>query len=152
LELAQLQKRDFCICSFGTDVVREYEFPKGKVSVKELFDIVETFAYGGGTQFEPPLRWSMDKIQKNKIFKKADIVFITDGECNVSSMFIDLFKKFKERNEVSCFSIMIGKYSDYGLKGFSDKIVNVNDFVQGNKDVSGIFDQITAGSRPSAAK
>ena len=144
LELAQLQKRDFCICSFTTEIVKEYEFKKGKVNVKDLFDIVESFAYGGGTKFEPPLTWSMEKIKQNKIFKKADIVFITDGECMANSLFIDMFKKFKDKNEVSCFSIMIGDYSNHGLHPISDKIVNVKNFVQANRDVSGIFDQITA--------
>jgi uncharacterized protein with von Willebrand factor type A (vWA) domain len=142
LELAQLQKRDFCICSFGTNVIREFEFPKGKVNVKDLLDIVEIFADSDGTQFEPPLKWSMEKIQKNKIFKKADIVFITDGESTVNSRFIDIFKKFKAKNEVSCFSIMIEEYNNYRLTPFSDKVINVSDFIQSSQDVSGIFNQI----------
>jgi len=60
LELAQLQKRDFSLCSFTTGVIREYEFPKGAVNAKDLFDIVELFANGGGTDFIPPLRSMLD--------------------------------------------------------------------------------------------
>jgi uncharacterized protein with von Willebrand factor type A (vWA) domain len=34
---------------------------------------------GGGTLFEPPLELAKDKIELDKEFTKADIVFVTDG-------------------------------------------------------------------------
>jgi uncharacterized protein with von Willebrand factor type A (vWA) domain len=35
-----------------------------------------------GTEFEPPLDWARVKIGDEKQWKKADIIFITDGPKN----------------------------------------------------------------------
>ena len=42
----------------------------------------ETFL-NGGTNFETPMRKAVSLIEENG-FEKADVVFITDGECELS--------------------------------------------------------------------
>jgi len=60
-------------------------------------------------------------------FKKGDIVFITDGECQVESEWAKRFRKEKERLGFSLFSILIdvGSSSLGTLKEFSDRITAI---------------------------
>ena len=45
----------------------------------------ETFL-NGGTNFETPMRKAMSLIEEDG-FEKADVVFITDGECELNEAY-----------------------------------------------------------------
>lgn len=81
LELARKQKRDFCFCTFSTMLTFTFtEKVKTKTTPQELIDALLQHS-GGGTKFDPPLQWAMDRIAKADNMKEADVIFISDGDC-----------------------------------------------------------------------
>ncbi len=130
LEIARRQRRLFrSICFSSEDMplqvldlnVRnryEAEMPK-------VMDLAEYFP-GGGTDFQKPLDAALDCLKKSQ-YKKGDIVFITDGECQVAPEWAENFRKEKERLGFSLYSILIdvGPSSLGTLKEFSDRITTV---------------------------
>ncbi len=130
LEIARRQRRLFrsiCFSSRETplqvlDMNRKerYEPEMGKI-----MDLAEYFP-GGGTDFETPLNAAL-KCLKGSRYKKGDIVFITDGECQVSPEWAEEFRQEKGKMGFSLFSILIdvGSSSLGTLTEFSDKITTV---------------------------
>lgn len=130
LEIASMQKRSFACIHFGgpDDPIKVIEIPKGKVSLEQVFEIAEYFL-GGGTDFEKPLAEAVKLIEKQE-FKKADIVFISDGQCAVSDSFLARWKAVKKEKEFSCFSILIGWGSPKAMEEFSDEIFQVQEMTE----------------------
>ena len=61
-------------------------------SAADKLTAAETFL-DGGTDFETPMRKAMSLIEEDG-FEKADVVFITDGECELSGDYAeDLVRK-----------------------------------------------------------
>jgi uncharacterized protein with von Willebrand factor type A (vWA) domain len=130
LEIARRQRRLFrSICFSSADAplqvldinLREhYEANMGKV-----MELAEYFP-GGGTDFEKPLDAALDCLKKSR-YKKGDIVFITDGECQVSPQWAERFRAKKDSLGFSLFSILIdvGPNSLGTLKEFSDRITTI---------------------------
>jgi uncharacterized protein with von Willebrand factor type A (vWA) domain len=90
-----------------------------------VLDLAEYFP-GGGTDFQTPLDAALECLQQSR-FKKGDIVFITDGECQVSPEWAEQFRQQKEKLGFSLFSILIdvGSSSLGTLKEFSDRITTI---------------------------
>jgi uncharacterized protein with von Willebrand factor type A (vWA) domain len=141
LEIARRQRRLFrAICFSSADTPLQifdlnprerYEVEMGKV-----MELAEYFP-GGGTDFETPLNAALECIQQSR-FKRGDIVFITDGECQVGQDWAKTFRTTKEELGFSLFSILIdvGSNSMGALKEFSDKITTVSRLAsEGVKDL-----------------
>jgi uncharacterized protein with von Willebrand factor type A (vWA) domain len=141
LEIARRQRRLFrSICFSSADTPLQildlnprerYEVEMGKV-----MELAEYFP-GGGTDFETPLNAARECIQQSR-FKRGDIVFITDGECQVQPDWAEQFRADKEEMGFSLFSILIdvGSSSLGTLKEFSDKITTVSRLTsEGVKDL-----------------
>ena len=130
LELTRRQRRPFrsiCFSSRDTalhvlDMTTRYG---ADVEPDKLMDLAEHFP-GGGTDFETPLDAALECLKKSR-YKKGDIVFITDGECQVSAEWSERFLKEKDRLSFSLFSILIdvGHSSLGTLKEFSDRITSI---------------------------
>lgn len=86
-------------------------------------DLAEYFE-GGGTEFEPPLDLAREKIGSEKIYEKADLVFITDGESVVRNDWLTAFMKWKTENKVNIYSVLIDSYDNSvsTVKKFSDRV------------------------------
>jgi uncharacterized protein with von Willebrand factor type A (vWA) domain len=130
LEIARRQRRLFrsiCFASAETPLQVLDLNPREhyEVSAEKALDLAEYFP-GGGTDFEKPLDAALECLRTSR-FKKGDIVFITDGECQVSPAWAERFREEKERLGFSLFSILIdvGPSSLGTLKEFSDKITTV---------------------------
>lgn len=130
LELTRRQRRPFrsiCFSSRETPLhVLDLATRRGgDVEPDKLMDLAEHFP-GGGTDFEKPLDAALECLGKSR-YKKADIVLITDGECQVSAEWSRRFLKEKERLRFSLFSILIdvGPSSAGSLKEFSDRITTI---------------------------
>lgn len=130
LELTRRQRRPFrSICfSSGETPLHVLDLATrhgGDVEPDKLMDLAEHFP-GGGTDFEKPLDAALECLAKSR-YKKADIVFITDGECRVSAEWSQRFRKEKDRLGFSLFSILIdvGASSAGSLKEFSDRITTI---------------------------
>lgn len=76
LEIAQRQKRNFSFASFTTRVCDKKIIPKGELKPNDVLDIAE-IGPTGSTNFNKPLEHAMKVIEKEKNFRKADIVFLS---------------------------------------------------------------------------
>lgn len=125
---AKLQKRSFGWVLFDSKVHESKVYPKGQMTAQQLLELVETRA-GGGTDFESPLRKAIEMIQKEGL-KKADICFITDGECAVSKDFVRWLRTVKKELEISIYVVLcdVGSSSNSTVREFADKVEVVSQF------------------------
>jgi uncharacterized protein with von Willebrand factor type A (vWA) domain len=130
LEIARKQRRLFrsiCFSSAETPLQVLDMNPRDRyqADTKTIMDLAEYFP-GGGTDFQRPLDAALDCLGQSR-FKKGDIVFITDGECQVEPEWATRFRAEKERLGFSLFSILIdvGSSSLGTLKEFSDRITTI---------------------------
>jgi uncharacterized protein with von Willebrand factor type A (vWA) domain len=130
LEIARKQRRLFrsiCFSSAETPLQVLDMNPRDhyEIETKTVMDLAEYFP-GGGTDFQKPLDAALDCLKQSR-FKKGDIVFITDGECQVDPQWAEGFRGEKEKLGFSLFSILIdvGPASLGTLKEFSDRIATI---------------------------
>ena len=104
LTIAKKQKREFAIIHYGSPTeIEEYRFLKNIDQTNLLLALAAFF--GGGTDFETPLKRAMAII--GTTLKKADIIFVTDGECSVSEAFNKVYEARKEQLGFRTFGILI---------------------------------------------
>lgn len=129
-EVAQKQKRDFACILFNGDVVGTWIIPKGTWDPVAIIDIAEV-APNGGTNFMLPLSCALDIISESK-FRRADVVFITDGDCGVDESFTNTFNKAKEHKGFMVFTVLISKSSKAAavVEKFSDEVITISSLAQ----------------------
>jgi uncharacterized protein with von Willebrand factor type A (vWA) domain len=131
LEIARRQRRLFRSICFSSEetplqVLDMNPRDRYEIETKTVMELAEYFP-GGGTDFQRPLDAALDCLKQSR-FKKGDIVFITDGECQVSAEWAEEFRRHKEKLGFSLFSILIdiGPSSLGALKEFSDRITTIH--------------------------
>jgi uncharacterized protein with von Willebrand factor type A (vWA) domain len=139
LEIARRQRRLFrSICfSSGDQPLQVLDMnPRAhyQVEMEKVMDLAEYFP-GGGTDFQKPLDAALECLKQSK-YKKGDVVFITDGECQVAAEWAEHFRDEKERLGFSLYSILIdvGSSSLGTLKEFSDRITTIKQLTGLNVD------------------
>ena len=139
LELAVREKRNYGLITFSERVkeLRSYN-RKNQPTLTDIIGIAEE-TWGGGTDFEAPLIQVMSYLfnqeSNTKENKKADILFITDGEAEISNEFEQDFNKFKEETKTKVISVQIGDASTRTLQKFSDKVIAVSDLYKAAREV-----------------
>jgi uncharacterized protein with von Willebrand factor type A (vWA) domain len=130
LEIARKQRRLFrsiCFSSADTPLQVLDMNPRDRyeVETKTIMDLAEYFP-GGGTDFQKPLDAALECLKQSR-FKKGDIIFITDGECQVEADWAERFRREKDKLGFSLFSILIdmGPASLGTLTEFSDRISTI---------------------------
>jgi len=58
-------------------------------------------------------------------FKKADVVFITDGKAPIGPKFLSGFLESKKSKEFRVFGVLIQSHNTETVKKFSDEIIEV---------------------------
>ena len=141
LEIAQLQKRDFACILYSHHADPPIIIKKDEIAPKKVINIAEDFS-NGGTSFEPPLNEAM-KLIEDATFKNADILFITDGESDVSDSFLKRYKAVKEAKEFQTLGVLIDvgrrSCSDNSLKSFCDNVIcvsNIADLQDGTSNIN----------------
>lgn len=126
-QIAVDQRRAVQIIHFNINVSMIYTFPVGKITPESLVDACAYFS-GGGTTYEPAFERAFSTIMESgdKGFKKADVVFITDGICSINSTVLEKLKVDKDKSEASIYSIVIGSKA---RKSVLDAISNSVDFI-----------------------
>lgn len=135
LEIARMQKRDFTCIHFGSrnDNLIDDKYSdelvitilKNEQNISEkIIQVASTFI-GGGTDFETPLTKSLEIIETST-FNKADIIFITDGSCDVSDEWLTNFLTKKKEKEFNIYSILIHSNETWCLEKFSNEIIPVS--------------------------
>lgn len=143
LEIAQLQKREFACIMYDSKVIREEIIHKDEIAPDKVLNIANQSATGG-TDFEAPLNEALKLIDDSN-FKEADVLFLTDGECDISSSFESKFKQIKEDKEFRVLGVNIGNGSRYyadSLKSFCDSITDIDDITSASIADSDVNKQI----------
>jgi uncharacterized protein with von Willebrand factor type A (vWA) domain len=141
LEIARRQRRLFRSICFSSDdaplqVLDMNTRARYETEMAKVMDLAEYFP-GGGTDFQKPLDAALECLKKSK-YKKGDVVFITDGECQVTPEWAENFRAEKDRLGFSLYSILIdvGPSSLGTLKEFSDRITTIKQLTsEGAKDI-----------------
>lgn len=153
LHLAKAQKRSFLGIHFGSAYeIAEFKFEKDvDFSLEHIFEFAELF-FNGGTDFQTPLTAAVKHLRAEfdatgKV--KGDIVFITDGACNVDPHWMEEFKKEQETVGFQVFGVLVGGASDYYgspevLKEICDnKFVTIKQ-LNSAEDVRDVFGRINS--------
>ena len=130
-EIAQRQKRSFACVLFNSVVVGTWIIPKGIWNPTAIIEIAEV-APSGGTNFDLPLLKAYELICESR-FKNADVVFITDGQCQVDDGFLQTLKDAKVRKGFMIFTVLINignKASSGTVSEFSDEVITVSSLAQ----------------------
>ncbi|PIN72763.1 hypothetical protein COV21_01170 [Candidatus Woesearchaeota archaeon CG10_big_fil_rev_8_21_14_0_10_45_5] len=127
-QCADYQNRHFIFIQYGgsSDPLAVVEIKKSEASYRKLIEVAEYFL-GGGTDFEKPLKKAREYIEKGL---KADIVFITDGHCAVSSDFLLDFNTARKKVPFNVYSVLLnlgGQTSSATLEQFSDDIFKISE-------------------------
>ncbi len=126
MSIARKQRRDFSLILFSGRAETPRIFKQGKISVKDMVDLATVFM-GGGTDFGEPLRGAADVISKSR-FKKADIIFVTDGEAHLPDQFIAHWTDLKKQKEFRVLSLLLGTEQVGTVSQFSDRVIKASDF------------------------
>jgi uncharacterized protein with von Willebrand factor type A (vWA) domain len=140
MDIARRQRRLFRAVMFSSsnvvkvlDLNRERRYQPEMAKVMELAE----FFPGGGTDFEAPIDAAMDLIEEKKL-KRADIVIITDGECQVSPQWLAHLKERKDELDFSIFAVLVdvGSSEMSTLAQFSDRITSIKQLsTEGTRDI-----------------
>ena len=124
LEIAAGSGRSFALVHFAssgefkTDLFRPGEYTMGdKLSAAETF-------LNGGTDFQTPMEEAM-RLMKEEGFENADIVFITDGECELPQEYLDELKQEQTAHRFKVTGILLDKDEpnmEFSLKAFCQDI------------------------------
>ncbi len=128
-EICRVNHTNFALVHFASVTKVDY-FPKDEpCDSKKVLDCAETFL-NGGTDYEAPLRDVFSLYASNKL-DKPDIVFITDGRCDVSDEFLELFEEFKADTGTKLTGILLdrGKHFDFSLKKLADCVYRTSELL-----------------------
>ncbi len=128
-EICRINHTNFALVHFACDTKVDY-FPKDEpCDPKKVLDCAETFL-NGGTDFEAPLSEVFSLYASGKL-EKADIVFITDGECDVSDEFLALFDKFKADTGSRLTGILLdqGSHFAFSLEKLADQVYRTSELL-----------------------
>lgn len=137
--ICQDQDRDYYVTFFGNNHDRHrFDFPKGANDVSKVLEFLSAVA-NGGTQFDGVLTEAVDRCVEygQRGHEKADIVFITDGQANLSEEWIEDYNAKREEHSIRQFSVFIGGAHDYYgsapvefLRKFSDHVISANELTE----------------------
>ena len=131
-EICKINHTNFALVHFSQRTKVDY-FPKDETpDPKKVLDCAETLL-GGGTDFERPLREVFALTATGKV-DKPDIVFITDGECDLPEEFLKVFEEYKSRTGARLTGILLdkGECFEFSLAKFADKLYRTSELLEDN--------------------
>jgi uncharacterized protein with von Willebrand factor type A (vWA) domain len=154
--VARKEERPFAVILFSSpDEWLSFVFRKESVlerastgeetrcGILEAYLKVATFFFGGGTDYESPLKEAYRLIEEGgSEWRDGDIVFITDDYCDISEEFRTAFKAAKMRLSFNVFSVIVGTEADNArtLLKFSDRVLAAGAF--GEETAAQVFSAV----------
>lgn len=142
LEIAAENRRSFALIHFaGSEHCKVDIFRYGQYTLEDKLSAAETFL-GGGTNFERPIREAI-RLMDTEGFEKADVVFITDGECALSDAYRQSLQAAQTTHHFTITGILLDKGQtgmDFSLKPFCRKIYRTSELT-GDEVVSEIVSE-----------
>ncbi len=118
--ILQQENRSLHVLLFGASgEIREFSM-LGKNEAAGLLQFLQQ-GFGGGTDFETPLQRALDIIASEKDYQKADVLMISDGDCQLSSTFMNRLTTQKQVLDCMVYSVLCA-----GVRiedDFSDEVV-----------------------------
>ena len=107
LNVARKQKRDFYLCLFNGDIQTQlFVDRKNKVNNEQILKTLCKSATGG-TNFQKPFDRCLEVIKKTTSFKTADIIMITDGDCDVNPAWLKSFKAKTKKLNINTYGVLV---------------------------------------------
>ena len=129
LEIAAESRRRFALIHFaGSSSCQVDIFRPGEYTLEDKLSAAETFL-GGGTDFERPIREAI-QLMESEGFEKADVVFITDGECELPDACQQELQAAQAAYHFTVTGILLDEGHagmDFSLKPFCQKIYRTSE-------------------------
>ena len=129
LEIAETDGRKFALVHFsGAGSFKTDIFLPGQHSLEDKLRVAETFL-DGGTNFRTPLDESL-RLMEEEGFENADIVFITDGECELSENYIEQLRTAQTECRFTVTGVLLDQDDagmDFSLKSFCQNIYRTSE-------------------------
>lgn len=114
------EDRSLHVLLFGAGgEIREYSMLDNSCSADLLRFLQQGF--GGGTDFETPLKRAFELIASQNAYLKADVLMISDGDCELSSEYAAFICQEKERLDCWVYSVLCA--GSRLIDNFSDEVV-----------------------------
>lgn len=138
MEVAKRQKRSAALIHFNSSVSRVDMFRPGKFTALDVMDAAEHFS-SGGTSFEAPLKAAQKVIEETGGFRKADVIFVTDGH---SSPVGPWWNEYRKAKGVACYGIAVDGATSAALTDLSDEVLLVSDISKQSADEKAVADKL----------
>ena len=103
--ILQKEDRSLHVLLFGsTGEIREFSMV-GQNNAVGLLQFLQQ-GFGGGTDFETPLRHALNIIRQQPRYQKADVLMISDGDCQLSAAFTVQLLAQKQPLDCSIYSVL----------------------------------------------
>jgi len=127
LGIAQEQKRKARVILFDDPVRYVKDIDPATATHADLIDLADR-QYDGGTNFMAPLAKALEALEDNPDLRDADVIFITDGQADVTDAFSKKWRESQKRLGFKVIALIVGTYIDTEvLAHFSDRNIYVND-------------------------
>ena len=122
-KILRKEKREMCVLLFGSsNEIKELHLEKGSGTSKDLLTFLSK-GFGGGTDFETPLKRSIKIIKNKSVFNNADILMLTDGGCDISDSFEKKLLSSKDKLGFNIYTILCD--TPIEKDHFSDEIFSI---------------------------
>lgn len=129
LEIAADGGRNFALVHFSSRGRCQTDlFRPGAYTMSDKMAAAETFL-SGGTNFETPM-WESLRLMREEGFENADIVFITDGECEMPEHFLTELRQEQTERRFTITGILLDSGSpgmEFSLKAFCQNIYRTSE-------------------------
>ena len=138
-KLAQRDRRPVRVILFSCDI-EVYDAPQpmaGAPWLEFLATVARRFS-GGGTDFDMPLEAALEAITSHELYRRADLVFITDGDCEVSYEVEKLLANEKQKRGFGLYTIFLDRAGCESLEALSDEVWTALDSASGLELLAGV--------------
>lgn len=122
MKILKREDRSLHLLLFGDEGDIEERMIKNKNESFRLLLFLNK-GFGGGTDFETPLKRAVEIVEEKKSFNKADILMITDGASNISLEFKDYLLQKKIELNFNIYTVLTNEIKEEN--DFSDEVVLV---------------------------
>jgi uncharacterized protein with von Willebrand factor type A (vWA) domain len=138
VSIAQSQNRKARVILYDSQVRHVKDIDPLTASPADRLDLADR-QYSGGTNFMEPLYTALNALEKHADLKEADVVFITDGEADVTESFSKKWREAQQRLNFKVYTLLVGSYVNTSvLERFSDLNIHVRDL--SDPQVHQVFD------------
>lgn len=131
LDIAADKGRRFALIHFsGSGSFKTDLFLPGQYGVRDKLQAAESFL-GGGTDFATPMNEAL-RLTEQEGFENADIVFLTDGECELPPEYVEALHSYQIERKFTITGILLdaGKPGmPFSLDAFCQNIYRTSDLV-----------------------